>query len=106
MDLIPDIQIPTQNKLIPDPILTPAKSGINTALIVTHLFSPGEVEEVSRPDVEPHGVDEGLPLPHQLGHEAVRGGVLRLHQRVHHRKPVEGMTRLDFTLQVGGRVAI
>ena len=33
MDLIPDIQIPTQNKLIPDPILTPAKSGINTALI-------------------------------------------------------------------------
>ena len=33
MDLIPDIPIPTQNKLIPDPILTPAKSGINTALI-------------------------------------------------------------------------
>ena len=32
MDLIPDIPIPTQNKLIPDPILTPAKSGINTAL--------------------------------------------------------------------------
>ena len=34
MDLIPDIPIPTQNKLIPDPILTPAKSGINTALVV------------------------------------------------------------------------
>ena len=33
MDLIPDIPIPTQNKLIPDPILTPAKSGINTALV-------------------------------------------------------------------------
>ena len=35
MDLIPDIPIPTQNKLIPDPILTPAKSGINTALVYT-----------------------------------------------------------------------
>ena len=35
MDLIPDIPIPTQNKLIPDPILTPAKSGINTALIIS-----------------------------------------------------------------------
>ena len=41
MDLIPDIPIPTQNKLIPDPILTPAKSGINTALIM--------VEEVGKP---------------------------------------------------------
>ena len=36
MDLIPDIPIPTQNKLIPDPILTPAKSGINTALLETY----------------------------------------------------------------------
>ena len=38
MDLIPDIPIPTQNKLIPDPILTPAKSGINTALLT--VLSP------------------------------------------------------------------
>ena len=37
MDLIPDIPIPTQNKLIPDPILTPAKSGINTALLLSSL---------------------------------------------------------------------
>ena len=41
MDLIPDIQIPTQNKLIPDPILTPAKSGINTALELSSCDSEG-----------------------------------------------------------------
>ena len=35
VDLIPYIPIPTQNTLIPSPILTPAKSGINTALVRT-----------------------------------------------------------------------
>ena len=45
MDLIPDIPIPTQNKLIPDPILTPAKSGINTALAqIIRLIGVRKVE--------------------------------------------------------------
>ena len=35
VDPIPEIPIPTQNTVIPPPILIPTKSGVNTALFST-----------------------------------------------------------------------